>query len=567
VAVRKGFNDLATVRPDLAERWHPTKNGSLTPNTIIANYRKKVWWLCEKGHESFTTPANRVGSGVGCTVCSNRTIVAGVNDINTTHPELGAQWHPTKNVLLSTEVSFGSQKKAWWVCGEGHEWDATIGSRQKRGCPVCAGKRVLAGFNDLATVQPVLAKEWHPTKNVLKVTEVTQGSGKKVWWLGVCGHEWDATVLNRVFAKSSCPVCANQVILVGFNDLSSTHAGLASEWSSRNTLKVTEITYGADLKAWWECSKGHEWDSTPRGRVRGNGCPECNASNFVSKPEKEINEWVNGLGLATHTSARSIVKKVELDIFVPSKMFAIEFNGLYWHSDVFKVNDYHYEKWLACKRDGIQLVQVWEDEWNENPGQVKRMLAHKLGVSQERKVFGRKTVVVSVSKAVAETFLDVNHVQGYASGSFYLGLREKGEAGALVAVLVLKKEAGTDGETLNIIRYATNASVVGGFTKLLKYVEVVLNPARVITFSDNCVSDGGLYAGNGFVADKELKPDYMYIVKGVRKHKFGYRLKRFREDPELKYDAGLTERELAVLNGLWRVYDAGKTRWVKERVQ
>lgn len=104
---------------------------------------------------------------------------------------------------------------------------------------------------------------------------------------------------------------------------------------------------------------------------------------------------------------------------------------------------------------------------------------------------------------------------------------------------------------------------LGGFTKLLTYAEREYTPSRFITFADHCISDGGLYEGNGFVVDKTLPPDYMYVVGDRREHKFDYRLKRFRNDPDLKYVEGLTERELAALNGLVRVWDAGKTRFVR----
>lgn len=106
-------------------------------------------------------------------------------------------------------------------------------------------------------------------------------------------------------------------------------------------------------------------------------------------------------------------------------------------------------------------------------------------------------------------------------------------------------------------------SVIGGFTKLLKHVEKTYSPESVITFSDNCVSDGGLYEKNGFVAVKELAPDYKYVVRGERVHKFRYRLKRFKNDGSLVFEEGRSERELAELNGLARIWDAGKTKWEK----
>lgn len=143
-----------------------------------------------------------------------------------------------------------------------------------------------------------------------------------------------------------------------------------------------------------------------------------------------------------------------------------------------------------------------------------------------------------------------------------LGLTDK-TTGKLIALLVLKQTQKNSGE-YSLLRYATSVTVVGGFTKLLTHVERTYNPEKIITFSDHCVSDGGLYENNGFTAVKELRPDYMYVRNGVREHKFGYRLKRFRTDPELAYEEGLTERELAALNNLPRIWDAGKTKWEKE---
>lgn len=112
-----------------------------------------------------------------------------------------------------------------------------------------------------------------------------------------------------------------------------------------------------------------------------------------------------------------------------------------------------------------------------------------------------------------------------------------------------------------MIRYATNGLVQGGFTKLLKYAASKFTPSSFVTFADHCISDGGLYANNGFIVDTQIEPDYMYVVNGERKHKFGYRIQKFRSDPNLLFQEGLTERELATLNGLDRIWDAGKTKY------
>ena len=138
--------------------------------------------------------------------------IPGVNDLATVNPQLASEWHPTKNGdLLPSQVTAGSDKKVWWLCTKGHEWPAKVSQRHAgSGCPYCSGLKAFPGFNDLATINPELAAEWHPTKNGdLLPSQVTAGSGKKVWWLGKCGHEWRAEIVNRSRGKG-CRICYGQ---------------------------------------------------------------------------------------------------------------------------------------------------------------------------------------------------------------------------------------------------------------------------------------------------------------------------------------------------------------------
>ena len=134
-----GFNDLVTINPDLATQWHPNKNGNLKPCDVRPSSNKKVWWICEKGHEWEAVIGSR-SKGVGCPVCANKKTLAGYNDLATTNPSLAAQWHPTRNAdLHPTDVTRSSNKKVWWICQHGHEWQSTVSHRnQGRGCPKCS---------------------------------------------------------------------------------------------------------------------------------------------------------------------------------------------------------------------------------------------------------------------------------------------------------------------------------------------------------------------------------------------------------------------------------------------
>ena len=562
-----GFNDLKTLHPEIINEWDVEGNQE-SPSEVLFNTVRTYQWICPNSHIYSASAYNR-SRGRGCPVCSGKQVATGLNDVASLYPELLMEWDTTVpgNIPLA-QLTAGSNKIVHWVCSEGHQYEQNMAAKIRgRGCAICAGKQILTGYNDMATTHPVIADEWHPTKNApLAPTQVRAGSHQKIWWLGKCGHEWQAALYHRTGNGRGCAVCAGKQAVVGFNDaLSIAPAHIINEYdNSKNELSLAEYVKGSEKKVWWKCTRGHEWEARIRNRIHlEHNCPQCNTN--VSKAEKEIADHLTSLIPDVQTSVRNVIDRFELDMYIPSKNIAIEYNGVHWHSNANPkmTKTYHHDKWLACKDKGIQLIQIWEDEWNRNPEQIKRMLAHKLGISNERKVFARKTTVVELNKAQSEPFLNENHVQGYASGSYYLGLKDKG-TDELVSVLVLKKEGGSEGKVLNIIRYATSANVVGGFTKLLSYATKTYQPDSYLTFSDHCVSDGGLYANHGFIADKELPPDYMYVVGNVRKHKFGYRLKRFKDDPALLWEEGLTERELADLNGLKRIWDAGKTRWVLE---
>ena len=213
--VRVGENDLATTHPELAKEWHPTKNGTLTPQAVTLGSTKRVWWRCEKGHEWQALVYSRV-AGRGCPVCGGKVIIPGENDLASAFPKIAAQWHPTRNGKLTPEtVTAYSNRRVWWVCEEGHEYQAVISRRTEGGvgCPYCAGRRVLPGFNDLATLEPGLAAQWHPELNgSLTPQMVTVGSHKKVWWQCAEGHVWRAVVYSRTGARRcGCPVCAGKV--------------------------------------------------------------------------------------------------------------------------------------------------------------------------------------------------------------------------------------------------------------------------------------------------------------------------------------------------------------------
>lgn len=194
--------------PQIAKEWHPTKNGDLTPNHFTYGTQKSIFWLCPLGHTYSATIAHRT-DGTGCPYCAGKKVWSGFNDLASQHPDLAKEWHP-KNKIQPTEITVNSHKKVWWVCPSGHEYLADPHHRiQGTGCSVCAGKKLVIGFNDFASQRKELLLEWHPTKNLpLLPTEVSKSSGKKIWWIcKKCQNEWIACINKRVMGRG-CPKCA-----------------------------------------------------------------------------------------------------------------------------------------------------------------------------------------------------------------------------------------------------------------------------------------------------------------------------------------------------------------------
>lgn len=218
-------------------------------------------------------------------------LIVGKNDLATTHPDIAAQWHQTKNEQLTAkDVTANSHKKVCWAGTCGHDWIAPVADRTRgRGCPICKSKKVVPGLNDLATTHPHIAAQWHQELNKIPSTAVLPKSNKPAWWICEKGHTFEMPPSHRTTRDSACPICSNKKVLVGYNDLATTHPDIAAQWdNSKNELTPQQVTIGAEKMVWWVCEKGHEWEALVYSRKK-NGCPYC-AGNKV---------WVGFNDLAT----------------------------------------------------------------------------------------------------------------------------------------------------------------------------------------------------------------------------------------------------------------------------
>lgn len=297
-----GFNDLATAEPDLVKEWHPTKNKPLTPQSITKGSNRKIWWICKLGHEwEDTIPDRR--KGYGCPFCSNRKVLIGYNDLETTHPEIAKEWDYVKNSPLTPkDVTYGINRiKPWWRCAKcGFEWQATILSRSRgEGCPACGMEQrkksridtmLKNGENSLLTVRPDLAKEWHPNKNGIKTPDqFTASSSEKIWWkCSVCGYEWEATINHR---------------------------------------------------------------------AKGRGCKECNEKS-TSFSEQAVYYYMKQVFANAINRDKSL--GFEVDIFIPDINTAIEYDGVYFHGKN-RRGMIDEQKDELCTEKGVQLIRIREN--------------------------------------------------------------------------------------------------------------------------------------------------------------------------------------------------------------
>jgi hypothetical protein len=284
--VVEGVNDLATTNPELAQEWDLSKNSDLRPQEVTRGSSKRVWWRCKKGHESYLSPfeRTRISRASPCQKCANNVLAAGENDLATLNPLIAKEWNFSKNhPLLPSEVLAGSGKSVWWVCALGHEWRTTVLRRSKTGtgCPVCSKRLFVEGVNDLATTHPHVSNEWDYEKNFpLKPSQVTSGSFKKVWWLCPQSHSFQANAASRIHGKSGCPYCSGQKVLIGFNDLETTHPSLAAQLVPELNGGVSgqDVSSGSRVSLFWKCEQGHVTKKDVTTRVKTRECSVC--SNY-----------------------------------------------------------------------------------------------------------------------------------------------------------------------------------------------------------------------------------------------------------------------------------------------
>lgn len=289
---------------------------------------------------------------------------------------------------------------------------------------------------------------------------------------------------------------------------------------------------------------------------------------FTSTYESLLQKFLQSKNVQFKTHDKQILTPLELDIVIPEKQFAIEFNGNKFHTEWFggKNRQYHLNKTKLCKNKNIKLIHIFEDELHNSKEIVLNKLSHILGLQENMpKIMGRKVDVKTIDKYTAEEFLNKYHIQGFSSSSIYYGAFYKDN---LVAVMSFKTENNGNWE---LTRFASDYSKiccgVGG--KLFKQFVREYNPNSIKSFADRrwtVDEDNNLYIQLGFKFKQYTPPDYKYYNEKVDKykrfHKFGFRKKILIKKYSDKLNNNMTETEMVKKLGYDRIWDCGLIKYI-----
>jgi len=277
-----------------------------------------------------------------------------------------------------------------------------------------------------------------------------------------------------------------------------------------------------------------------------------------SNMELEMQEFLNSLSISYIRKDRTVLGGKELDIYLPDYNLAIEMNGVYWHSEIYLDKYYHRDKSNLCREKGIHLIHIWEDDWKLKRNIVKSIILNRLGLS-ENKIFARKCQVKEVSPSDASNFLEENHIQGFSPSKYKFGLYYSDE---LVSLMTFGWRYTNSKKEFELIRFCNRKgfNVIGAASKLFAYfLKNVESINEIISYSDISIFEGNLYQKLGFKRISTSKPNYFWIVDGIRKHRFNFNKKRL---VKLGYDSTKSESEILHELGYYRTYSCGQEKWI-----
>jgi len=507
---------------------------SLISNEYI-NAHTKLETLCHNGHSYFVTFTKWL-SGSRC-LCENYKHRLTIDYIK-------SEFEKRNYILLSN--SYENNKKLDYICPNGHKHSIRFDHFQKgHGCPYCNGRPIV----DIERVRKEFASE-----DYVLLTSEYKNNFQKLDYICPRGHKHSIT-RNNWTTGYRCPECAH--------NMKKTLEFIKDDFNKNGYTLVSNNYINHHQKLHCICPNGHDYYvSWSNWQQHNSRCPKCKDWG-TSSQESTLLEFVRDLCGCIIEHDRILISPYELDIVIPDKKIAIEYCGLYWHSQLAGKNqNYHLNKLTSCESRGYRLMTIFEDELVFNRDIVFSRLKNIFNYGDSKIIYARNCIVKEITTEEAINFCNTNHIQGYGSGTnIKLGAFFNDE---LVSVMTFSKPSvakGRKNTDLDAIwelhRFCSKLDyrVIGIASKLLKYFKNNYKWNEIYSYADRRWSIGNVYDKLGFKFDGYIRPNYWYIRDQKRIHRFGLR-KRNGED---KFR---TEWEIRQEQGWNRIWDCGNIKYV-----
>lgn len=326
--------------------------------------------------------------------------------------------------------------------------------------------------------------------------------------------------------------------------------------SSKDTIEIECKTHGPYL-------------TRPNTYLNGSRCKRCDEGP-ISNPESDLFKFIKTIKQDAINRIRPVKNlSMELDVFIPSMNIGVEFNGLFFHRCSCEPADKFSGK-MASKRTllekterflehNIRVIHIFEDEWNKKQSIVKTRLRSIL--DSDERVFARKCRILELSPATVKELEESLHIQGHSkSASYRYGLEYGGEIVASMTFSGLRFEKGSATE-FELLRFCSTKSVVGGFSKLLKYFIRTVSPTRIVSYSDRRWSLGNVYSVNGFKKTKVSDPGYFWFKNKQRFNRVLFQRHKLDELFKEKFSEEMTESDIMYSKGYMKIFDCGQDKW------
>lgn len=527
-----------------AQAKHASRYGYPNPTQDAAG---KIEVVCPE-HGVFRQTPRKHMHGQGCPKCSNtgKAKDEHLAEIRALHPQYD----------FSRAIYVDSKTKMTVTCPEHGAFCSTPNAlKVGQGCPKCGKVRTAASRRMTVEQAQALAQAAHGDRYQYDWSTFKKSTEPMRMVCKEHGEFWQKMDFHRTGV--GCATC-------GYEQAKKVNRTPWTEWLAQaravhgDKYQYDETTYShskADLRI--VCSEHGEFFQRPNNHTNGQGCPKCGATG-LSAGETELAEFIAKFA-EIQQSNRNVLCRQELDITVPDRKLAFEYDGLYWHSADLKGKNFHLGKTEDAAACGWRVIHVFEDEWLTKRSIVESRIKAILGVHETR-IGARDTQVVRLAWGQARDFLDQHHIQGACRPARWCyGLQHQGD---VVAVMVFGPARYTTDADQELLRYASLGMVVGGFTKLLAaHKKTQKAGTKILSYADRRWSEGSVYERNGFTFIGNTEPGYWWCRGTDRFHR--HRFQKHRLHRLLKnYDPAKTEVENCKANGYWQVFDCGHSRWL-----